>query len=202
MLIFYNATNGDWTVEEGELGPHDDQPPGHLGVWTGSDGVDCAEIEFDISNAFTGDFDQDGLLDNWELFGYDYNGDGVIDINLPAMGADPLHKDIFIEVDWMAQPIAPGTHSHEPLQGIWIPLWHAFDDLPVSNPDNTTGIHLHVDSGTLYTAGTGGAFDCDGNGLTAAGDMDCDNDGIIDIGNLGALTAPPLAGGGNLLPET
>jgi hypothetical protein len=202
VLIFYNATNGEWTVEEGVIGPDDDQPPGHAGVWRGADGDDCAEIEFDLSDAFTGDSDQDGLLDNWEQFGIDSGGDGVIDIDLPAMGADPQHKDIFIELDWMVQPVAPGAHSHEPLQQIWTPLWHAFDDSPVTNPDNTTGIHLHVDTGTLYTAGASGPFDCDFDGVFTAGDMDCDGDGIIDIGNLGALTDPPLAGGGNQLPET
>lgn len=202
LLIFYNATNGEWYVEEGEIGPGGDQPPGHQGVWTGSDGVDCAEIEFDISNIFTGDSDQDGLLDTWEQSGYNPDGDENIDIDLPALGADPMHKDVFVEVDWMVQQAGPGAHSHEPLQGIWIPVWHAFDDAPVQNPDGIDGIHLHVDTGTLYTAGAGGNFDCDGDGVFVAGDMDCDNDGVIDIGDLGAVPDPPFAGGGNQLPET
>jgi len=47
------------------------------------------------------DTDGDGIPDDWEIYGVDYNGDGIIDLDLPAMGADPLVPDIFVEVDWM-----------------------------------------------------------------------------------------------------
>ena len=47
------------------------------------------------------DTDGDGLLDSWETSGLDINGDGTIDLDLPAMGANPLHKDLFVEVDLM-----------------------------------------------------------------------------------------------------
>jgi hypothetical protein len=41
------------------------------------------------------DADGDALPDVWEEEGVDGDGDGDIDLDLPAMGADPLHKDIF-----------------------------------------------------------------------------------------------------------
>ena len=45
------------------------------------------------------DSDADGLLDSWETIGFDADGNGTIDVNLPAMGANPQHKDLFLELD-------------------------------------------------------------------------------------------------------
>ncbi len=56
------------------------------------------------SNSDTLDTDGDGLPDVWEKEGLDYDGDGKIDVDLPAMGADPNIPDIFVEVDWMVRP--------------------------------------------------------------------------------------------------
>ena len=47
------------------------------------------------------DGDGDGIPDEWEINGVDYNDDGVIDVDLRAMGADPKVPDIFVEVDYM-----------------------------------------------------------------------------------------------------
>ena len=82
------------------------------GTWTGDgsgtcitgDGVDSEDDEyyplkicFDITAG--NDQDGDGLLDNWETAGLDADSNGTIDVNLPAMGANPLRKDIFLELD-------------------------------------------------------------------------------------------------------
>lgn len=105
------------------------------------------------------DTDSDGLLDVWETDGLTLNGEFV---DLPAMGADPEHKDIFVEIDWMGAETA-GGHTHKP-QGAAIALIvDAFDNAPVDNPDGSTGIHLHVDYGsdaplTWGTAATWGAL--------------------------------------------
>lgn len=48
-----------------------------------------------------GDRDGDGLLDDWEENGIDFDGVAPPDIDLPAMGADPDVKDIFVEIDVM-----------------------------------------------------------------------------------------------------
>jgi YVTN family beta-propeller protein len=95
------------------------------------------------------DMDDDGLCDDWELYGF--NG-----LDLPTMGAKPNHKDIFVEIDFM---VDPGTcvlgvctgHSHKPkLEAIEMVI-EAFKNAPVSNPDNTHGINLHVDVGSEST---------------------------------------------------
>ena len=96
------------------------------------------------------DTDGDGLWDDWEMFGVDTNGDGVIDLDLPAMGANPNHKDLFIEVDYMDCAVAGGdcaagdTHSHRPKAAAIQAVINAFANAPVPNPDGTTGINLHV----------------------------------------------------------
>ncbi len=47
------------------------------------------------------DPDEDGLFSHWEVTGIDIDQDGVVDLDLRAMGADPFQKDIFLEVDWL-----------------------------------------------------------------------------------------------------
>ena len=99
------------------------------------------------------DSDGDGLWDDWEKFGVDTTGDGIVDLNLPALGANPLHKDIFVEVDWMdctvaGSDCAPGdTHNHRPLPEAIAAVVQAFADANVTYPDGSKGISLHVDIG-------------------------------------------------------
>jgi len=95
------------------------------------------EIDFDL-----GDRDGDGLMDAWEEEGIDIGGDGSIDINLKAMGANPDHKDIFVEVDIMAG-VAFGPTSASAIQDVI----SAFAKAPaalVKNPDGKRGVNLHV----------------------------------------------------------
>lgn len=91
------------------------------------------------------DTDGDGLLDDWEINGYDYDNNGVIDVNLPAMGANPNHKDIFVEIDWMVA----ATHNHLPNSTSINNIIIAFANAPVSNPDGISGINIHIDTGNL-----------------------------------------------------
>ena len=42
------------------------------------------KVCFDITAGT--DQDGDGLMDDWENFGFDADGDGTVDINLPLMG--------------------------------------------------------------------------------------------------------------------
>ena len=87
-----------------------------------------------------GDTDGDGLLDAWESGPIDTDGDTIADLDLPAMGAEPDHKDIFVELDCMAPHCYPDS--------VLAPVIKAFADAPVANPDGTTGIRLHVDNGS------------------------------------------------------
>jgi alpha-tubulin suppressor-like RCC1 family protein len=91
------------------------------------------------------DSDGDALPDSWELTG-DLDGDGDLDLNLPAMGADPAVKDLFIEVDWMdcavsGSDCAPGhDDSVDPLalEAVIAHFWCA--------PER---IVAHIDAGPL-----------------------------------------------------
>ena len=79
---------------------------------------------------------------------------GTIDLDLTAMGADPLHQDIFVEIDFMDCRLAGGdcygdhpNHTHQPKAEALAQIVEAFENAPVRNPDGTSGIHLHVDAG-------------------------------------------------------
>ncbi len=56
------------------------------------------------------DSDQDGLLDHWETTGIDMNQDGVIDLNLAAMGANVNKRDLFVEMDWLSDQTGFNFH--------------------------------------------------------------------------------------------
>ncbi len=85
------------------------------------------------------DRDGDALLDSWETEGLDIDGDDVVDLDLPALGADPDHKDVFVEVDYMA--------GHRFDQAQIDAVVAAFAAAPVPNLDGQAGIALHVDNG-------------------------------------------------------
>ena len=105
------------------------------------------------------DSDDDGLPDAWEIYGLDANGDGCIDLDLPALGANPYRKDIFVEVDAMdcnvpgsdcaGDPLSP-THDHMPSLEDLTPIIEAFDKAPIDPPAGApagtdSGIALHID---------------------------------------------------------
>jgi len=111
-------------------------------IVNGKDSLAWVAQVFSISD---GDLDTDGdaLKDACEVYGYDYDRDGKTDVNLPASGADPFHKDIFVEVDWMAKGKGE-TKSHYPLPGVMARAIQTFADAPdAKNPDGKTGIKLH-----------------------------------------------------------
>ncbi|WP_020387441.1 hypothetical protein [Kribbella catacumbae] len=89
--------------------------------------------------ALATDTDGDSLPDAWETNGYDADGDGDIDVNLPAYGATPNKKDLFVEMDYMSGRLATTAAFDRIVQ--------VFASAPVSNPDGTTGIRLHLDGG-------------------------------------------------------
>ena len=96
-----------------------------------------------------GDSDSDGLWDVWETNGVDVDWDGTIDlpIHQAPYNANPQHKDIFLEIDWMQD----ATHSHAPKAGVVNSVVAAFANAPVTNPDGINGITLHVDVSNSIT---------------------------------------------------
>ena len=99
------------------------------------------------------DGDGDGLSDLWETSGIDIDNDGVIDLplNLPPYNADPNHRDVFVEMDYMTCTLSPGgcapgaKTSQAPQPGAVDDVVAAFAAAPLSNPDGTAGVRLHVD---------------------------------------------------------
>jgi len=96
------------------------------------------------------DADGDGLLDDWEEHGIDVDGNGTIDLDLPAMGANPNHKDVFVELDWR-----PGSEPRRAEVAQWVAAFAAapVDAGGIPNPDGLPGITLHVDTGALTENG-------------------------------------------------
>lgn len=82
------------------------------------------------------DSDGDGLLDDWEVNGLDINNDGLVDLDLPALGANPMRRDLFVELDAMV--------GRTPLPGVIDAVIQSFANAPVNNADGSTGISLHV----------------------------------------------------------
>ena len=86
------------------------------------------------------DTDEDGIPDHWELNGIDSDKDGTIDLDLPGMGADWEHKDIFIECDWGGfGGVNTGAFDQAVNRVV-----DSFAKAPVNNPDNVNGINLHI----------------------------------------------------------
>ena len=92
---------------------------------------------------YDADDDGDALRNGWELHGYDAGEDGTIDVNLPALGADYRHKDIFVEMDYMVR--ASATNGLGPNQYVLNETVASFLEAPVPNPDGVTGIDIHLD---------------------------------------------------------
>lgn len=96
------------------------------------------------ANAYNPDIDGDGIPNSWEMNGYDADGDGKIDINFPALGASPTHKDIFVEMDYMPGLLPSGEELDR--------ITQIYADTPLRNPDGTTGINIHLDAGDARSA--------------------------------------------------
>ena len=111
-------------------------------AWEDKPGLGDADFnDFIATIRLDADTDGDGLWDDWETTGIDTNGDGVIDLVLP--GANPLHKDVYVEIDYMDCAVSGGdcatadTHSHRPKAPAIAAVVAAFANANVSNPDGT-----------------------------------------------------------------
>jgi hypothetical protein len=146
------------------------------------------------SDSLGPDGDGDGLQDSWESTGLDTDNDGTIDLDLPALGANPNHKDLFLEFDW-----APGQ---QPTQQAIARLKAAFAVAPmtaggIANPDGLPGINLWVDTGTLTDpAGRedGALAGTCNDGIDNGGDLSA------DANDLDCLVGDNF-GGGNLITQ-
>ncbi|WP_343073312.1 hypothetical protein [Pyxidicoccus fallax] len=96
---------------------------------TDGDGIcNAAESRYGTS-ATNSDTDGDSISDFAELYGY-----GGVDLRY--YGANPLKKDIFVELDYYP--------NLRPIQAALDRVTAAFAAAPVSNPNGSTGIALHL----------------------------------------------------------
>jgi len=140
------------------------------------------------------DTDGDGLKDGWEVLGTVPAGAGPGPNLVPVAiaGADPMRKDVFVEVDWMRA----ADHSHQFRRAARDRVEDAFTRAPVLNPNGEWGVNIHIDAGqlggggdeiehqTLLPVGTG-FFN-----LPGAGDLG--QGGAIVIGNIDSNAAPEI----------
>lgn len=101
------------------------------------------------TNPALADTDGDNLKDGDELYGT------LGGLNLPALGANPLRKNLFMETDWMADAVGGTPHIHRPPDAAVSLLIAAFAHAPVTNPCGAAGVTLIVDygQGGAYTGG-------------------------------------------------
>lgn len=223
----HDDTNPDDTATVGPGGDKELNLTFNLrtGQWSGDTNIVCSagDTSEGVLVCFTinPDADGDGLLDTWETTGYDADRNGTIDVNLPALGANPQRKDLFVEIDCLVSdgngngfnPTEAQDHSHCPRANAVQDVVQAFANAPVTNPDGSVGVQLHVDVGTLYGAGTttvtrtgggvsGNFGDLGGGGsqITEAGNTVIDYDGAtgnpgtsfytLKTANFNAIRAP------------
>lgn len=122
-----------------------------IGFNTSPDALAWVAQVFSIGRDGRKDTDKDKLLDGWEANGYDYNGDGTADLNLPGWGASVVRKDLFVEMDYMGA----GTSCSYCLaaEADLDRIVKVFATAPqAKNPDGRTGIALHLDAGAARSA--------------------------------------------------
>lgn len=99
------------------------------------DGLSNNEETARGTDASAPDTDGDGLLDGWEV-------KGVNGIDLRELGANPLRKDVFVEMDYMVRVSA--SNGLGPSAAVQERLRQIFGQAPVGNPDGSAGISLHL----------------------------------------------------------
>jgi hypothetical protein len=117
-----------------------------VGFDTSAQITSCADCGIPLGQ---NDSDGDALRDEWESLGFDFNRDGVVDVDLPNMGASRNHRDIFVYIDWLVGSGA--LHNHEPENEAIEKVKQAFANAPVGNRDGVPGITLHVIKGKAIT---------------------------------------------------
>lgn len=136
-----------------------------IGQVLDSDGDGLTDVEETRlgTNMLNADTDGDGLDDFVEV-----HGGNMVD--LPSLGADPLVRDIFVEMDWVRYMTHPDMWWTT-LDG---PFPEAIDDVVAAFAAEGINLHLTVDE-RVMTAGAD-ALGCDPNG----GEMFEDFDAIKD----------------------
>ena len=148
-------------------------------------GVDCGAL------ADRGDTDGDGLSDDLELVGARRPGaTGALEnLALPRWGANPRHKDLFVEVDFMRRTREENEYGSERTMDTWVardfamayrdsattdPAVRALHGAMLANPDGQPGIAAHLDIGRASPAGDTSATFGNWGGYTAVDAIEVD----------------------------
>ena len=176
---------------------------------TGMEGRSDHQIAFSAATAGGGemivrgdhfDNDGDGLLNHWESRWCRHRPRRNFRPIPFHAGAMVDHKDLFLEVDWTNDRTANVSAPWSPVPGPGVTnqLVNMYANSPISNPDGTTGIKLHVDAGSgvdslgnalsqnLPTAALQGG---DVIGMPGSPSSPID---LVYFGEPGSLTAPGL----------
>jgi hypothetical protein len=98
---------------------------------------DIVETQVYLTDPHNKDTDGDGIGDGAEVLGYDW-------VDYPSYGANPRHKDVFVEVDYEEYTDSSGVlHSWKPSQAVLDKVAASYAALNISNPDGNTGITVH-----------------------------------------------------------
>jgi hypothetical protein len=121
------------------------------------------------------DTDGDGLYDHWERptggprpSGVDIDGDAVPDLDIASMGANPMHKDVFLEIDWLKRDPVSGI-SFAPNLTALQDFSDIFANSPLTNPDGMTGVDVHIDAGVRLSQNMGAGSLQGGDTIDKAG---------------------------------
>jgi hypothetical protein len=140
---------------------------------SGVPGVDCTTL------ADARDTDGDGISDGWEVLG---RRDRSPYQTLPRWGADPRHKDMFIEIDFMRRTQAENTEGRVSKMPITVAREFAriFSDgyttspqvrianaQSIGNPDGIPGVAVHLDIGEAPVVDTDKTIFGDWGGFNA-----------------------------------
>jgi|GEM_PF-2346587 len=107
-------------------------------IGTCSSADDTHVVGWDCALFHPSDTDDDGIPDRAELLGHCLNDECV---PYAAFGADPLHKDVFVEVDYNDQlPSVPVSWAENVVRSF---ADGRADDW--RNPDGAAGLHFHFD---------------------------------------------------------
>ena len=124
------------------------------------------------------DTDGDGIKDGDEVFGTPAG------VDLPAMGANPLHKDLFIEADWYSTTRTAATRTAPASPTTSTDASGRVHQRTGQNPDGNNGVNLVIDYGQ------GGAF-TGGNLVAGDGNITGDVNGAGSSRSRPRTSPPP-----------
>lgn len=113
------------------------------------DSVESDPFEYVLPNTpDTLDSDGDNLADVWETDGYDPDKDGVLEVDLKSLGADPYRRDLFLELDIMDPLLNPPDRdvNGNPDSTVFDSLRQMFASAPIINVGGAPGINLVIDA--------------------------------------------------------